>query len=110
MSRPGPRWKRQQWTVARAAALLAAAVRPKNGRTPSLADIEKRFGIGLREMMHLNARLGLNEDISGSAQLKLELQFDKGQVRAFGAARLSQLTRLSRVQAAFAAQALDNLA
>jgi predicted DNA-binding transcriptional regulator YafY len=105
-----PRWKRQQWTVARMAALLAAGSRPQNGRLPSLAEIEKRFGIGLREMLHLNRRLGLNEDLSGATPLKLELQFDHGQVRAIGADRLSQLTRLTRVQAAFVSQALESLA
>jgi predicted DNA-binding transcriptional regulator YafY len=105
-----PRWKRQQWTVARVAALLAAGSRPQDGRLPSLAQIKKRFGIGLREMLHLNRRLGLNEDLSGATPLKLELQFDQGQVRAIGADRLSQLTRLTRVQAAFVSQAFDALA
>ena len=106
----GPRWKRQQWTVARAAAVLAAAVKGKQGRLPSLALMQKRFGIGLRELLHLNARLGINDDMNGSMQLRLELQFEDGAVRAIGADRLSQLTRLSRVQAAFAAQALQQLA
>jgi predicted DNA-binding transcriptional regulator YafY len=104
----GPKWKRQQWTVARAAAVLAAAV--KKGRRPSFAEMQRRFGIGLRELMHLNARLGINDDMNGTTQLRLELHFEDGGVRAIGADRLSQLTRLSRVQAAFAAQALEQLA
>jgi len=106
----GPRWKRHQWTVARVAALLAAVMESKNGKAQDLASVKKRFGIGLREMIHLNQRFGLNEDLSGGTQLKLELQFEEGKIHAVGAERLSQLTRLSKVQAAFAAQALENLA
>ena len=110
-----PRWKRQQWTVARAAAVLAAAVKPKGGKTPSLEQIEARFGLGLRELIFLARRLGLQEDLGATAQDALSLDLDyradgRLGLRSQGAEALSHLTLLGRGEARLAAQALLSLA
>ena len=112
---PAPRWKRQQWTVARAAAVLAAAVKPKGKGTPSLADIEQRFGLGLRELIFLARRLGAQEDLGVNAAETLGLDLDyradgRLGLRSQGAESLAHLTRLSQDEARLAAQALRSLA
>jgi predicted DNA-binding transcriptional regulator YafY len=110
-----PKWKRQQWTVARAAAVLAAAVKPKGGKTPSLEQIEARFGLGLRELLFLARRLGLQEDLGVTAQDALSLDLDyradgRLGLRSQGAEALTHLTLLGQAEARLAAQALRSLA
>jgi len=110
-----PRWKRQQWTVARAAAVLAAAVKPQGRKTPSLEELEQRFGLGLRELIFLARRLGSQEDLGATAADALSLDLDyradgRLGLHSQGAKALTHLTLLGRGEARLAAQDLRSLA
>jgi predicted DNA-binding transcriptional regulator YafY len=95
------------------AAVLAAAVKQKGHKVPNLDELESRFGVGLRELIYLARKIGLQEDTGAAAAVGLELEYGVDGtlgLRSHGAEALTQLTRVSKEEARLAAQALRSLA